>query len=177
MLEKTTRHQEKVPEKQKTMKRYTDGVFAKPIRQKSRQPSLIRGTSDPSRLCPVSSAFRKFLVERRETLPRSSRTRTLQPGFNHSSVLDRLKRRIIMMQRMGEKNQTNKQYNKRPDAGRPKVEEMYLAEEVILKSVQSRNFEKEVASAAVSSLPFQPDKGDHYNLNWVLYPFERALFT
>ena len=78
---------------------------------------------------------------------------------------------------MGEKNQTNKQYNKRPDAGRPKVEEMYLAEEVILKSVQSRNFEKEVASAAVSSLPFQPDKGDHYNLNWVLYPFERALFT
>ena len=79
MFEKTTRHQEKVPEKQKTMERYTDEVFAKPIRQKSRQPSLIRGTSDPSRLCPVSSAFRKFLVERRETLPRSSRTRTLQP--------------------------------------------------------------------------------------------------
>ena len=43
---------------------------------------------------------------------------------------------------MGEKNQTNKQYNKRPDAGRPKVEEMYLAEEVILRSVQTRNFEE-----------------------------------
>ena len=56
--------------------------------------------------------------------------------FNHSSALDRLKRSTVLIQRMIEKNRPKKQYNKRPVAGPPKVEEMYSAEEVILKSVQ-----------------------------------------
>ena len=74
--------------------------------------------------------------------------------------------RIILIQGMGAKNQPNKQHNKRPDAGRPTVKEMYWAEEVILKSVQSRNFEKEILAlpkpqcwrpyiAKSQQLPFQ----------------------
>ena len=52
--------------------------------------------------------------------------------------------RIILIQRMEAKNQPNKQHNKRPDAGRPTVKEMYWAEELIPKSVHLRNFEKEI---------------------------------
>ena len=64
--------------------------------------------------------------------------------FNHSSAFDRLKRSIVSIQRMIEKIRPYKQYNKRPVAGPPTVEEMHLAEEVILKSVQLRYFEKEI---------------------------------
>jgi len=45
---------------------------------------------------------------------------------------------------MIEKNRPNKQYNIRPIAGPPTVEEMRLAEEVILKSVQFWYFGKEI---------------------------------
>ena len=45
---------------------------------------------------------------------------------------------------MIEKNRPNKLYNKRPVAGPPTVQEMLLAEEVILKSLQLRYFQKEI---------------------------------
>ena len=64
--------------------------------------------------------------------------------FNHYSALDRLKRSIVSIQRMIEQIRPNKQYNKRPVAGPPTVEEMHLAEEVIFKSGQLRYFEKEI---------------------------------
>lgn len=42
------------------------------------------------------------------------------------------------------RNRPNKQYNTRPITGAPTVEEMVLAEEVILKSVQYWNFAEEI---------------------------------
>ena len=64
--------------------------------------------------------------------------------FNHSSSLGRLKRSIVCIQRMIEKKNPNKKYNPRPIAGPPTVEEMHLAEEVILKSLQFGYFSKEI---------------------------------
>ena len=64
--------------------------------------------------------------------------------FNHSSSLGRLKRSIVCIQRMIEKKHPNKKYNPRPIAGPPTVEEMHLAEEVILKSLQFGYFGKEI---------------------------------
>ena len=64
--------------------------------------------------------------------------------FSHSSSLGYLKRSIVRIQRMIEKNRANKQYNTRPIAGPPTLEEMRLAEEVILKSVQFWYFGKEI---------------------------------
>ena len=64
--------------------------------------------------------------------------------FNHSSSLGRLKRSIVHIQRMIERKRPNKQYNTRPIAGPPTVEEMRLAEEVILKALQFGYFDKEI---------------------------------
>ena len=64
--------------------------------------------------------------------------------FTHSSSLSRLKRSIVRIQRMIEKNRPNKQYNSRPVSGPPTVEEMRVAEEVIFKSVQFWYFGKEI---------------------------------
>lgn len=64
--------------------------------------------------------------------------------FTHSSSLSRLKRSIVHIQRMIEKNRPNKQYNSRPVSGPPTVEEMRVAEEVIFKSVQFWYFGKEI---------------------------------
>ena len=47
---------------------------------------------------------------------------------------------------MIEQNGSKKQYNTRPVTGSPKMEEMVLAEEVILKSVQYWNFIEEIQS-------------------------------
>ena len=64
--------------------------------------------------------------------------------FHHSSSLGRLKRSIVRIQRMIEKKRPNKQYNTRPIAGPPTVEEMRLADEVILKSLQFGYFGEEI---------------------------------
>ena len=64
--------------------------------------------------------------------------------FHHSSSPGRLKRSIVRIQRMIEKKRPNKQYNTRPIAGPPTVEEMRLADEVILKSLQFGYFGKEI---------------------------------
>ena len=66
-----------------------------------------------------------------------------QERFNHSS-LSRLKRNIVRIQRMIEKNRPNQQFNWRPVSGPPMVKEMRLAEEIILKSVQFWNFNEEI---------------------------------
>ena len=84
----------------------------------------------------MKSIFELFLLYAFRTLP-SGKKRNSSP-----KVLEL--ERIILIQRLGAKNQPNKQHNKRPDAGRPTVKEMYWAEELIPKSVQSRNFEKEI---------------------------------
>ena len=62
-----------------------------------------------------------------------------QECFNHSSSLSRLKRNIVLIQRMIEKNRHNQQFNWRPNSGPPMVKEMCMAEELILKSVQFWN--------------------------------------
>ena len=67
-----------------------------------------------------------------------------QERFKHSSSLSRLKRNIVLIQRMIEKNRPNQQFNWRPVSGPPMVKEMCLAEEVILKSVQFWNFNEEI---------------------------------
>ena len=67
-----------------------------------------------------------------------------QERFKHSSSLSRLKRNIVLIQRMIEKNRTNQQFNWRPVSGPPMVKEMCLAEEIILKSVQFWNFNEEI---------------------------------
>ena len=59
-----------------------------------------------------------------------------QERFNHSSSLSRLKRNIVLMQRMIEKIRPNQQFNWRPNSGPPMVREMCLAGDIILKSVQ-----------------------------------------
>ena len=59
-----------------------------------------------------------------------------QGRFNHSSSLSRLKRNIVLIQQMIEKNRPNQQFNWRPVSGPSVVKEMCLAEEIILKSVQ-----------------------------------------
>jgi len=64
--------------------------------------------------------------------------------FTHSSSLSRLKRSIVRIQRLIERNRPNKQYNSRPVSGPPTVEEMHVAEEVIFKSVQFWYFGKEI---------------------------------
>ena len=67
-----------------------------------------------------------------------------QERFKHSSSLSCLKRNIVLIQRMIEKNRTNQQFNWRPFSGPPMVKEMCLAEEIILKSVQFWNFNEEI---------------------------------
>lgn len=62
--------------------------------------------------------------------------------LSHWSSFIRLKRSIVNIQRMIGRNRPNKQY--RPITGAPTVEEMVLAEEVILKSVQYWNFAEEI---------------------------------
>lgn len=64
--------------------------------------------------------------------------------FRHSSSLIRLKRSIVRIQRMIEQRRPNRQFNTRPNTGPPSVEELRLAEEVILKSVQFEHFGKEI---------------------------------
>ena len=64
--------------------------------------------------------------------------------FSHSSSFIQLKRSIVNIQRMIERNRPNKQCNTRHVTGPPTVEEMVLAEEVILKSVQYWNFTEEI---------------------------------
>lgn len=64
--------------------------------------------------------------------------------FSHCSSFIRLKRSIVNMQRMIGRNRPNKHYNTRPVTGAPTVEEMVLAEEGILKSVQYWNFAEEI---------------------------------
>lgn len=63
--------------------------------------------------------------------------------FTHSSSLSRLKRSIVRIQRLIERNRPNKQYNSRLVSGPPTVEEMHVAE-VIFKSVQFWYFGKEI---------------------------------
>ena len=55
-----------------------------------------------------------------------------------------LKRSIVRVQRMIEKNRPNKQHISRRVSGPPTVEEMRSTEEVIIKSVQYWYFQKEI---------------------------------
>ena len=59
-----------------------------------------------------------------------------QERFNHSPSLSPLKRNIVLIQRVIERNRPNQQFNWRPVSGPPMVKEMCLAEEIFLKSVQ-----------------------------------------
>lgn len=64
--------------------------------------------------------------------------------FRHWSSLIRLKRSIVRLQRIIEQKRPNKQFITRPITGPLTVDELRLAEEVILKSVQFEHFGKEI---------------------------------
>ena len=64
--------------------------------------------------------------------------------FSHSLSLNRLKRSIVFIQRMIERRRYDQQYNVRPVSGTPTVEEVRLAEELILRSVQLECFNEEI---------------------------------
>lgn len=63
--------------------------------------------------------------------------------------------RVIWIQRMGAKNQPNKQHNKWPDAGRPTVKEMYWQ-----KKLSSSQYSREI-SRKRSWFPRSLSAGDH----------------
>jgi len=54
--------------------------------------------------------------------------------FNHFSSLNRLKRCIVLIQRVIERLRSNKQHNWRPKGGPPTVQELSQAEKVVLRS-------------------------------------------
>ena len=71
--------------------------------------------------------------------------RSLEPDrFKTFSSFHRLKKRIALIQRMIERKRTNKEYNWRPQQDAFTVEELRVAEELIIKSVQETHYAEEI---------------------------------
>lgn len=93
--------------------------------------------------CEASTLISKHVVPLRKEAKLYPKVLEVE-RFDLSSALNHMQRSIVLIQRMIERNRPNKQHNNRPVAGPPTVEEMCLAEDVILKSLQFGYFNEEI---------------------------------
>ncbi len=99
---------------------------------------------------PSDNEVRKDQASKLATKIDKVNIRQVAPGvlerdrFNHFSLLNRLKRCIVRIQRAIEKLRPNKQMNWRPKDGLSLVAELTQAERIKLKSLQQHHFESEM---------------------------------